>query len=540
MSVTELEAVDVAVIGSGIAGLFLAVECARSGLSVAVVTKKEVTASSTNWAQGGIAGVLDPDDTEALESHVKDTLEAGAGLCDEEVVRSVISEASERIRDLIRHGVEFDHDDSGKYDMVIEGGHSGARILHSRDRTGAEIERALTEVASGEIDSSFVILENWMAVDLIQKEHGNPTKGISGVWCLSPEGTVMTLPSRVVVLATGGSGMMHRSTTNPSIATGDGVAMASRAGADIKDMEFIQFHPTALYSSSVKPFLITEALRGHGAVLMTMEEHSKWRMSGGGNPSSESFMLNYSTKGSLDTRDVVARAIDTEMKRIGAMNVLLVTEHLDKDELLHSFPTIAERLDDEGIELGKDPIPVTPAAHYMVGGVSVDEFGRAMSDGRPMQGLYAIGEVARTGLHGANRLASNSLLEAVVYSGRASRKIIGDWRSGELSSLESGLPRWRSEDLSQLVENIPLITDLDALRATMTLDVGLVKSDARLDRAGRRVEHIEKEVVRYWMSSKPTQGLIELRNLVLVSKMVIEASKSRRQNVGLHFNIDLD
>ena len=540
MSVTELEAVDVAVIGSGIAGLFLAVECARSGLSVAVVTKKEVTASSTNWAQGGIAGVLDPDDTEALESHVKDTLEAGAGLCDEEVVRSVISEASERIRDLIRHGVEFDHDDSGKYDMVIEGGHSGARILHSRDRTGAEIERALTEVASGEFDSSFVILENWMAVDLIQKEHGNPTKGISGVWCLSPEGTVMTLPSRVVVLATGGSGMMHRSTTNPSIATGDGVAMASRAGADIKDMEFIQFHPTALYSSSVKPFLITEALRGHGAVLMTMEEHSKWRMSGGGNPSSESFMLNYSTKGSLDTRDVVARAIDTEMKRIGAMNVLLVTEHLDKDELLHSFPTIAERLDDEGIELGKDPIPVTPAAHYMVGGVSVDEFGRAMSDGRPMQGLYAIGEVARTGLHGANRLASNSLLEAVVYSGRASRKIIGDWRSGELSSLESGLPRWRSEDLSQLVENIPLITDLDALRATMTLDVGLVKSDARLDRAGRRVEHIEKEVVRYWMSSKPTQDLIELRNLVLVSKMVIEASKSRRQNVGLHFNIDLD
>ena len=539
MSGTELEAVDIAVIGSGIAGLFLAVECARSGLTVAVVTKKEVTASSTNWAQGGIAGVLDPDDSEAIESHVKDTLESGAGLCDEEVVRSVISEASERIRDLIGHGVEFDHDASGKYDMVIEGGHSGARILHSRDRTGAEIERALTEVASGEIDSNFVILENWMAVDLIQKEHGNPSKGVSGVWCLSPEGVVMTLPSRVVVLATGGSGMMHRSTTNPSIATGDGVAMASRAGADIRDMEFIQFHPTALHSSNGKPFLITEALRGHGAVLMTIEEHSRWRMSGADNPSSESFMLNYSTKGSLDTRDVVARAIDTEMKRIGAMNVLLVTEHLDRDELLHSFPTIAKRLDDEGIALGKDPIPVTPAAHYMVGGVAVDEFGRAMSGGKPMQGLYAIGEVACTGLHGANRLASNSLLEAVVYSGRASRKIIGDWRCGGLSSLETGLPGWRSEDLSQLVENIPLITDLDALRATMTQDVGLVKSDARLDRAGRRVEHIEKEVARYWMSSKPTQDLIELRNLVLVSKMVIEASKSRRGNVGLHYNIDL-
>ena len=540
MQETELGAVDVAVIGSGIAGLFLAVECARSGLSVAVVTKKEVTTSSTNWAQGGIAGVLDPDDSGALESHVEDTLRSGAGLCDEGVVRSVISEASARIRDLIGHGVEFDHDSSGNYDMAIEGGHSGPRILHSRDRTGAEIERALTEVASGEVDSKFVILENWMAVDLIQNRHGDPSKGVSGVWCLSPEGMVMTLPSRVVVLATGGSGMMHKSTTNPSIATGDGVAMASRSGADIRDMEFIQFHPTALHSNSQKPFLITEALRGHGAVLMTIEEHSRWRMSGSGDPSAESFMLNYSSKGSLDTRDVVARAIDTEMKRIGAKNVLLVTEHLDKDELWNSFPTIAERLEDDGITLGEDPIPVTPAAHYMVGGVSVDEFGRALSDGSPMQGLYAIGEVACTGLHGANRLASNSLLEAVVYSGRASRRIIQDWRSGELASLKLGLPKWRSEDLGQLVENIPLITDLEALRVTMTQDVGLVKSNARLDRASRRVEHIEKEVARYWMSCKPTQDLLELRNLVLVSKMVIKASKSRKENVGLHHNIDLE
>ena len=253
----DLAPVDVAVIGSGIAGLFLAVECARSGLRVAIVTKKEVSTSSTNWAQGGIAGVLDPDDLDGLESHVRDTLDAGSGLCDEGVVRSVISEASDRIRDLIGHGVEFDHNSSGEYDMAIEGGHSGARIFHTRDRTGAEIERALTEVASEESDSNLTILENWMAVDLIRKDHAKPGLGVSGVWCLSPEGVVWTLPSRVVVLATGGAGMMHKATTNPSIATGDGVAMASRSGADIRDMEFIQFHPTALHSNNSKPFLIT-------------------------------------------------------------------------------------------------------------------------------------------------------------------------------------------------------------------------------------------------------------------------------------------
>ena len=536
----DLAPVDVAVIGSGIAGLFLAVECARSGLRVAIVTKKEVSTSSTNWAQGGIAGVLDPDDLDGLESHVRDTLDAGSGLCDERVVRSVISEASDRIRDLIGHGVEFDHNSSGEYDMAIEGGHSGARIFHTRDRTGAEIERALTEVASEESDSNLTILENWMAVDLILKDHAKPDLGVSGVWCLSPEGVVWTLPSRVVVLATGGAGMMHKATTNPSIATGDGVAMASRSGADIRDMEFIQFHPTALHSNNSKPFLITEALRGHGAVLMAIEEYSNWKSSESNiEPSLYSFMLNYSSKGSLGTRDVVARAIDTEMKRMGSPHVLLVTEHLDKDELHNSFPTISRRLREEGVEMGVDAIPVTPAAHYMVGGVSVDGVGRVEFEGFPMPGLYAIGEVACTGLHGANRLASNSLLEAVVYSGRASMDIIERWKGDELGDLVENLPRWRSEDLGQLIENIPLITDLDVLRTTMTQDVGLVKSDSRLERAERRIEHIEKEVSRYWMSCKPTQELIELRNLVLVSKLVVNSSMMRRNNVGLHFNMDL-
>lgn len=424
--------------------------------------------------------------------------------------------------------------------MAIEGGHSGARIFHTRDRTGAEIERALTEVASEESDSNLTILENWMAVDLIRKDHAKPGLGVSGVWCLSPEGVVWTLPSRVVVLATGGAGMMHKATTNPSIATGDGVAMASRSGADIRDMEFIQFHPTALHSNNSKPFLITEALRGHGAVLMTIEEYSNWKSSESNiEPSLYSFMLNYSSKGSLGTRDVVARAIDTEMKRLGSPHVLLVTEHLDKDELHNSFPTISRRLREEGVEMGVDPIPVTPAAHYMVGGVSVDGVGRVEFEEFPMPGLYAIGEVACTGLHGANRLASNSLLEAVVYSGRASMDIIDRWKGDELGDLVENLPRWRSEDLGQLIENIPLITDLDVLRTTMTQDVGLVKSDSRLERAERRIEHIEKEVSRYWMSCKPTQELIELRNLVLVSKLVVNSSMMRRNNVGLHFNIDL-
>ena len=539
-SVTSLEPVDVAVVGSGIAGLFLAVRCARDGMSVAVVTKKGVSTSSTNWAQGGIAGVLDVDDVDAIEAHVKDTLSAGGGLCDEEVVRSVISEAALRIRDLVEHGVRFDRGADGTFDMAREGGHSGARILHSRDRTGQEIERALTEVASSESDSDFRIMENWMAVDLIQRSHGNPEEGVSGVWCLNPDGEVRTLPAKVVVLATGGSGMMHKATTNPSIATGDGVAMAHRAGADIRDMEFIQFHPTSLSVGGPKPFLISEAMRGHGAVLMTIGEHGEWSSSNShSDPNEGSFMKRYSELGSLGTRDVVARAIDHELKMSGDPHVLLVTEHLDASDLRESFPTISSRLSEIGISLGEDPIPVTPAAHYMVGGIGVDSLGRATHDGSPMPGLFAIGEVACTGLHGANRLASNSLLEAVVFSDRAAGQIVHEWHKGELREIPSGLPDWRADDLDTLVEHSTLRTDLEALRTTMTQDVGIVKSDSRLDRAERMLEHIEKEVSLTWKKCKPTQDLVELRNLVMLSKMVVAASKNRRVNVGLHYNLDL-
>ena len=536
---TCLAPVDVVVVGSGIAGLFLAVRCARSGMKVAVVTKKGVSTSSTNWAQGGIAGVLDVDDIEAIEAHVLDTIESGAGLCDEVVVRSVIREAAMRIKDLVEHGVRFDRKEDGGFHMAREGGHSGARILHSRDRTGQEIERALTKVASSESDAEFRILEDWMAVDLIQKSHGKPGDGVCGIWCLNTEGEVWTLPAKVVVLATGGSGMMHKATTNPSIATGDGVAMAHRAGAEIKDMEFIQFHPTSLSVSRQKPFLISEAMRGHGAVLMTIDEYAEWGSSSSSNPGEISFMRGYSELGSLGTRDVVARAIDRELKKSGDPHVLLVTEHLDREGLRQSFPTICSKLEEYGIDLGSDPIPVTPAAHYMVGGISVDSMGRAIIDGTPMPGLFAIGEVACTGLHGANRLASNSLLEAVVFSERAAERIIDEWGGGSLRDVSDNLPKWRADDLDTLIEHAPLRTDLEALRTTMTQDVGIVKSNSRLDRAERRLEHIDKEVSRTWKRCKPTQDLVELRNLVIVSKMVVSASKKRESNVGLHYNLDL-
>ncbi|MBT3357929.1 MAG: L-aspartate oxidase [Euryarchaeota archaeon] len=532
--------VDVIVVGSGIAGLFLAHRCASAGLKVAVVTKKSISTSSTNWAQGGIAGVLNPDDSEALATHVTDTIASGAGLCDEEVVRSVVAEAADRIRDLVKHGVRFDKGEDGKYDKAREGGHSDRRILHSKDATGAEIERALTKRAKDEMDSDFSINENWMAIDLILREHGNPSAGICGIWCLSPAGNVHTLPARAIVLATGGAGHLHRATTNPAIATGDGVGMAYRAGADIKDMEFIQFHPTSLAISDTKPFLITEAMRGHGAILMTKSNYSDWKIAGDGVlPENFSYMKTSSPLGSLGTRDIVARATDTELKRSGDRNVLLVTEHLDTADLRDHFPMIANHLTSHGISLGPDPIPVVPAAHYMVGGIAVDEIGRALVNGVKMSGLYAIGEVACTGLHGANRLASNSLLEAVVYSERAAKNLIEQAETNSLPELRDDLPLWRADHLDVLTEHSPLRADLEALRSTMTLDVGLVKSDSRLKRAKRRITHLSEEAELVWRACKPTQDLVELRNLLDAANLVVDSSIARRENVGLHYNLDL-
>ncbi len=535
-----MPAVDVAVIGSGIAGLFLAHRCVKAGLNVALVTKKSLSTSNTNWAQGGIAGVLNVNDKNAIETHVKDTLISGAGLCDEKVVRSVVMEASDRIRDLIEHGVRFDKNERGEFDTVREGGHSTQRILHSKDATGEEIERALTEVNSRKKNQRLIILENWMAIDLIQKSHQSPEGGVVGVWCLSPSGKVHTLPARAIVLATGGVGYLHRSTTNPSIATGDGVGMAYRVGADIKDMEFIQFHPTSLAINDDKPFLITEAMRGHGAILMTKEDYHNWKESGKNEPENYSFMKKYSKMGSLGTRDIVARAIDYELKKNGDKHVFLITEHLDKKELTNKFPNINNKLLSHGISLGIDAIPVIPAAHYMVGGVVVDQYGHALVNNKQMPGLYAIGEVARTGLHGANRLASNSLLEAVVYSERAAADLIQKYLNNKLQDLPDEIPLWRTENLVRLIEHSPLRADLDALRTTMTMDVGIVKNNARLKRAERRIEHLEKEVSIIWENCKPTQDLVELRNLIQVAKLVVDSSMNRKENIGLHYNQDLE
>ena len=532
--------VDIAVIGSGIAGLFLANRCAEKGLNVALITKKSISTSNTNWAQGGIAGVLDSNDEKAIEAHVQDTLSSGAGLCDEKVVRSVVLEAAERIRDLENHGVRFDKNRDGEYDKVREGGHSNRRILHSKDATGAEIERALSKSASNEIDENFRIYENWMAIDLIQREYGDPKKGVVGIWCLSPSGTVHTLPAKAIILATGGVGYLHSSTTNPSIATGDGVAMAFRAGADIKDIEFIQFHPTSLANDDSKPFLITEAMRGKGAVLMMENDYRKWKLSKNESPEEFSFMWKYCDKGSLGTRDIVARAIDSELKKTGDRNALLITEHLKRSELVQEFPNIDAKLLSYGIKLGIDPIPIIPAAHYMVGGIDVDRSGKVKIGESTMPGLYAIGEVARTGLHGANRLASNSLLEAVVYSERAARDLIEKSSNEELQELPTNLPFWRAENLEVLVEHAPLRADLNALRTTMTMDVGILKNSKRLRRAKRRVIHLEGEVKRIWESCKPTQDLVELRNLIEVAKLVVDASIERKNNVGLHYNQDLE
>ena len=535
----DLPPVDVVVIGSGIAGLFLGLRCFRAGLSVAIVTKKSLSTSSTNWAQGGIAGVLDVENEAALKAHVQDTLAAGGGLCDEVIVRSVVYDAADRIRDLVGHGVQFDLSRDGIYDLTKEGGHSESRILHSRDRTGAEIERALTEGAANEYESGLMILEDWMVLDLVRRDLHKPEKGVAGLWCLAPDGKVYTLASRCVVLASGGAGMLHLATTNPSVSTGDGVAMAHRLGADVCDMEFIQFHPTALAVDSRNPFLITEAMRGHGAILMTRSEYHKWKEVSD-SPDDLSYMKRYSEKGSLDTRDVVARATDRELKRSGDSHVLLVTEHLDVEAIRHEFPTIANKLAEHGINLGPDPIPVRPAAHYLVGGVKVDKKGRAMHEGKVLPGLYSIGEVARTGLHGANRLASNSLLEAVVYSERAATDIISRAEDGLLPDIVEDITYWRGEDLEELADHGTLQSDLLALRTMMTNDVGLVKSDSRLENAREKIAQIRADVVPVWHATKPTQAMVELRNLIICAELVIEASIARRKNVGLHYNIDCE
>jgi L-aspartate oxidase len=534
----------VVIVGSGIAGLFAASMLADAGHQVTVVTKQRTKDSSTNWAQGGIAAILDKTNKEAMEAHVQDTLRSGDGQCDEAVVRSILSEASDRIQDLIAMGVRFEKESDGSFSLAKEGGHSSKRILHAKDATGREIERALSSYA--EAHERIHLRPNTLAIDLIQREHRTPDSGVAGVWCLDQVSTeVVTLEADAVILATGGVGQLWKQTTNPSVATGDGLAMAYRAGACVDDLAFIQFHPTALWSNRERPFLISEALRGEGAVLLDNGGLRAWQREvqnaerGERNPPSPeqfSFTLKHSPEGSMATRDIVARAIDQQMKTSGTSHVLLVTSHLDEDRLGKKFPTIAGRLAQEGLRLGVDAIPVVPAAHYMVGGIRVDAVGRAYvrQTKAIMPHLFAIGEVACTGMHGANRLASNSLLEAVVYAHRVAQHLID--RPPE--AYEGQHPPWRADGLDVQKEHAPIVHDRTSLVSTMSQEVGIVRSNQRLRRAERRLALLNKEIELIWKGSLPSRAIVELRNLALIGHLVVTDALAQRQNRGLHFNVD--
>ena len=522
----------VVIIGSGIAGLFAALKLSDAGHEVIIITKQRPEDSSTNWAQGGIAGILDKTDGAGMKAHIADTLSCGDGLCDEEIVRCVVEEAGDRIRDLLAAGVNFEKDGQD-FHYVKEGGHTARRILHAKDATGAEIERALNEAVADR--KNITMRPHTLGVDLIQRVHTSPKDGIKGIWCLCLDsGEMEAIPSDAILIATGGCGQLWERTTNPSVATGDGLAMAVRAGAVSKDMAFFQFHPTALMSKNKRPFLITEALRGEGGVLLDGEGLASYRKDNC-QPNDLSFTLKFSTKGSLATRDVVARACDQRMKITGADNVWLITDHLDREKLHQHFPTIESRLNELDLSLGSDALPVAPAAHYMVGGLNVDIKGRVLTEsGDIMVGLYAIGEVACTGMHGANRLASNSLLEAVVFANKASEHFI----SNPINRLEE-VPKWRAEGMLHLEEHAPLIRDLETLRKTMTDDVGIVRSFERLERAKRMLDLLSNEVDLIWRKSMPTRELVELRNLVLVATEITQDAINRTENKGLHWNKDL-
>ena len=535
----------IAIIGSGIAGLFSAIKLANHGHKVIIITKQRLKDSSTNWAQGGIAGILDKTNSDAKVAHIQDTLQSGDGLCNEAVVRDVIDRAADCINELVSIGVKFEKNQHGEFKLAKEGGHSERRILHAKDATGREIERALSEAAK--LHPNITLMRNTLAVDLIQRHHGKPQSGVCGVWCFDQTTKeVITLSADAVIIATGGVGQLWAKTTNPSVATGDGVAMAHRCGAAVKDMAFIQFHPTALSIENGRPFLITEALRGEGGVILDSAGLKLWKEECKQSltkdedpplPEKFSFTLAFSELGSMATRDIVARAIDQNLKQTGGKHAFLVTSHLDRNMLKASFPNMQSHLDKYQLRLGYDDLPISPAAHYIVGGLDVDDFGRPRIANDPgiIDHLYAIGEVACTGMHGANRLASNSLLEAVVFADKAAKHIIDN----PPESVNHDLPAWRADGLNVLTEHSPIVNDLAMLKDTMSREVGIVRNDQRLNRAARRIKLLEKEINIIWKSSIPSRQIIELRNLIQVANLVIEDALNRSENRGLHYNTDL-
>ncbi|MFL6583530.1 MAG: L-aspartate oxidase [Chthoniobacterales bacterium] len=510
---------DFVVIGSGIAGLSFALKAATRG-SVAVVTKRKGADSNTAWAQGGIACVSSAEDS--FELHVRDTLEAGAGLCDENVVRTIVTEGPERIRELMELGLHFDERQvSGhrELDLGKEGGHSKRRVLHVQDVTGREIENTL--LRDLEKHPNVELLENHMAVDLITAgKLGFATEDrCLGVYVLDEETqAVETVRTDRLVLATGGCGKVYLYTTNPDVATGDGVAIAWRAGAVIANMEFVQFHPTCLYHPQAKSFLISEALRGEGGILR--------------NSRGEDFMPRYDTRASLAPRDIVARAIDAEIKRLGAQCVFLDMTHQSPEFLRERFPHIYETCLRFGIDMTKQPIPVVPAAHYQCGGVRTDVNGATT-----LPGLYAVGEVACTGLHGANRLASNSLLEGIVIAHRACDSAIRDQPIAHPARVIL-LPEWQSGDVQHVDELVVIYHNWDEIRRLMWDYVGIVRTDKRLQRAAARLRNLQREIREFYWNFKITVDLLELRNLATVAALIVDSALSRKESRGLHFTLD--
>lgn len=511
---------DFLVIGSGIAGLSYALKVAGHG-RVAVICKTTLDEANTALAQGGVASVTNLE-VDNFDKHIEDTMIAGDHLSDPEAVRKVVTEAPGQIRQLIEWGVQFDRRDDGNFDLHREGGHSEFRILHHADNTGYEIQQSLIRAVRSHPDID--VYENHFAIEIITQHHlgrivtrRTPDITCYGAYVLTPEGRVDTFLSRVTLMATGGVGAVYSTTTNPLIATGDGIAMVYRAKGEVRDMEFIQFHPTALYHPGDRPsFLITEAMRGYGAVLR--------------NRRGEEFMHKYDPRLSLAPRDIVARAIDSEMKLNGDDHVYLDVTHKDPEETRRHFPNIYAKCLSLGIDITRDYIPVAPAAHYLCGGIKVDT--DACSS---IQRLYAVGECSCTGLHGGNRLASNSLIEAVVYADAAARHSLAHVHGYDI---RHDVPEWNDEGTRHPEEMVLITQSIKEVNQIMSTYVGIVRSNLRLDRAWNRLDILYEETERLFKCSKASREICELRNIINVGYLIMRQAKERKESRGLHYSLD--
>lgn len=502
---------DVLVIGSGAAGLAVALSVADSA-KVAVLSKDTLDSGSTRWAQGGIAAVLDSEDT--VKAHMKDTLNAGAGLCNYNAVKHTVENGTDAINWLIEQQVQFSKE-GDDYHLTKEGGHSHRRIIHAADATGVAVSQAL--IGQALAHKNIALFERRMAIDLITCEKFNmPGKGVTGAYVLNDEnGHVETFRARTVVIASGGASKSYLYTSNPDGTSGDGIAMAWRAGCRVANMEFNQFHPTCLYHPQAKSFLITEAVRGEGGYLLL--------------PNGERFMHKFDERLELAPRDIVARAIDHEMKRLGADCLYLDISHKPKEFIIEHFPNIYERCLEFGIDITKQPIPVVPAAHYTCGGIVTDQSGRT-----DVPNLFAVGESAHTGLHGANRLASNSLLECIVYGQSAAKQILEVIKEKQDVLFA---PDWDESQVTDSDEDVVISHNWDELRRFMWDYVGIVRTDKRLLRAEHRVQLLRKEILEFYGNHKVTSDLLELRNLVEVSELIIRCAILRKESRGLHYSL---